>query len=75
MKAAYLSTEIEVATIEVRRRDISVLARGISGWLAGIVSIVETGAISRDELTAVHRELVGVERRLERLSTEIVLDR
>lgn len=75
METASLSTEIEVETLEVRRREINILARGISAWLAGIVSSVEIGAVRRGDLNALHRELAGVERRLEQLTTEVVLDR
>lgn len=74
MEAAYLSTEMEAATIEARRHEINVLARGIADWLAGIVSSVEIGAVRQGDLTALHRELAGVEHRLERLTTELVLD-
>ena len=75
METACLSTEMEAATIEVRRHEINVLARGIGGWLAGIVSSVELCAVRRGDLSTVHRELAGAERRLERLTTEVVLDR
>jgi hypothetical protein len=75
METACLSSEMEAATIEVRRREINILARGIGDWLAGIVSSVELCAVRRGDLSAVHRELEGVERRLERLTAEVVLDR
>jgi hypothetical protein len=54
---------------------INALARRIGEWLTGIVSSAETGTVHDRDLDAIHRELADVERQLERLTSEIVLDR
>lgn len=63
------------AIADVQRNEIHRLVHTIADWLAGIVSTVETGSLCHDDIGALHRELAAVERRLERLTTDLVVER
>jgi hypothetical protein len=60
---------------DVQRREIQCTARTIAGWLAGIVNCVESANLHRTDVALLHRELILIERRLERFTTDVILDR
>jgi hypothetical protein len=74
MEIAVSKYDTDLAIADAQRRHIYVLARDIGDWLSGIVRSIDVGSVKRADLGALQRELSGVERRLEQLTWDLILD-